>query len=179
MTLFTALKRAVLWTLLVLMLNVSMASSSFAGQADAYVKNLVGKWRGGGIVTREKNGKQVKLRCSTKNTLSLELRTLSMKGRCASALGSKPLVGSFKYSEDGSTFEHVTLKIAGRGGESLATLNDSSLVLDTDMSLNTEQLSISRNVISSNEDEYSIDLYSQQDGQYVIRGTLNFSRKPS
>lgn len=161
------------------LLGTALPQATEAGQADSYIKNLVGKWRGGGVVTREKNGKQVKLRCTTKNTLSVQLRTLSMKGRCATALGSKPLIGSFTYSEDGTRFEHVSLEIAGRGGESSAKLENSALILDTDMSLDSEQLAISRNIISAQEDEYSIDLYSNQDGEYIIRGTLNFSRKPS
>lgn len=164
---------------LIIIVIAAFASTVAAKEAEDYAKGLQGTWRGGGIVIRDAKGKKIKLRCSAKNTLDLKVRTLNMKGRCGSSLGSRPLIGVFAYSLDGKKFENVSLKIAGRGGVSTAILQDQRLTLDAVTSLESGEVSINRNVISRGDDEYSIDLYSDEDGEYISRGTLIFNKRPS
>ena len=149
------------------------------GVAEDYTVALQGKWRGGGIVETDKKGKKVKLRCSSKNTLDIASRTLTMKGRCASSIGSKPMVGHIQYSVDGETFESVSLTIAGRGGDSEVSLQGSHLTLNHTEELKSGELRNNRNVISEQDDQYSIDLRSELDGEFVSRGVLTFKLRPS
>jgi hypothetical protein len=149
------------------------------GVAQDYVIALQGKWRGGGIVETDKKAKKVKLRCSSKNTLDVISRTLSMKGRCASSIGSKPMVGHLQYSEDGKTFESVSLTIAGKGGESEVSLQDRQLTLSNTEELKSGELRNTRNIISGEDGQYSIDLRRELDGEYVSRGVLTLKLRPS
>ena len=154
-------------------------SAVAGGVAEDYVKALQGKWRGGGIVETEKKAKKVKLRCSTKNTLDAETRTLTMKGRCASSIGAKPMIGHLQYSDDGETFDSVSLTIAGRGGDSEVSLHDNYLTLSNSEELKSGELRNNRNIIAGEEDQYSIDLRREVDGEFVSRGVLTFKLKPS
>ncbi|MEM7361052.1 MAG: hypothetical protein AAF431_18315 [Pseudomonadota bacterium] len=149
------------------------------GAAQAYVTALQGKWKGGGIVTTDKKNKKVKLRCSTTNTLNFESRTLTMKGRCASSIGSKPMVGQIQYSADGESFDSVSLTIAGRGGEGEVSLQGNTLTLSHTEESETGEIKHSRNLITEKQGQYSIDLQSEIEGEYVSRGVLTFKpRKP-
>lgn len=163
--------------LLICALCLSPSIALAGGVAEDYVVALQGKWRGGGIVETDKKDKKVKLRCSTKNTLDPELRTLTMKGRCASSIGSKPLVGHLQYSEDGETFDSVSLTIAGRGGASAVSLQDNQLTLSNTEELKSGEIRNNRNLISEEEDQYSIDLLTETEGQYRSRGILVFKLK--
>ena len=157
-----------------------MPTSVFAGgAAEDYTIALQGNWRGGGIVETDKKGKKVKLRCSSKNTLDAASRKLTMKGRCASSIGSKPMVGHIQYSADGKTFDSVSLTIAGRGGASEVSLLDQHLTLSNTEELKSGEFRNNRNIISGAEDQYSIDLRSELDGKFVSRGVLKFKLRPS
>ena len=148
------------------------------GVAEDYTLALQGKWRGGGIVETDKKGKKVKLRCSSSNSLDIASRTLTMKGRCASSIGSKPMVGLIQYSVDGETFESVSLTIAGRGGDSQVSLRGSQLTLSHTEELKSGELRNNRNIISEQADQYSIDLRSEINGEFVSRGVLTFKLRP-
>ena len=155
------------------------ASVLAGGVAEDYVLALQGKWRGGGIVETDKKAKKVKLRCSSKNTLNIESRTLTMKGRCASSLGSRPMIGHLQYSADGEMFDSVSLTIAGRGGDSEVSLQDKQLTLSYTEELKSGELRNNRNIISEQEDQYSIDLHSELDGKFISRGILTFKLRPT
>ena len=149
---------------------------AFAGAADKYVKGLVGKWRGGGTVTINDRGKTVKLRCSTQNTLDEAKRTLTMKGRCASSQGTRPLRGKIQYSANGAAITSVSLKIAGRGGVSAARLSGNTLTLSSTDKTEAGKSVPTRSVISGGGSRYSISLNAKSKGVWEKRGTLSFKR---
>ena len=102
-----------------------------------------------------------------------------MKGRCASSISSKPMVGHIQYSLDGESFDSVSLTIAGRGGAGEVSLQENQLTLSNTEELKTGEVRNNRNLITEEQDQYSIDLLSEQDGEYVSRGVLIFRpRKP-
>ncbi|NND00947.1 MAG: hypothetical protein HKN85_12265 [Gammaproteobacteria bacterium] len=166
-------------TIIFCALFLGSSNAQARGVAEDYVTALQGKWKGGGIVTTDKKNKKVKLRCSTNNTLDTESRTLTMKGRCASSIGSRPLVGHIQYSKDGETFDSVSLTIAGRGGASEVSLQDNQLTLSNTEELKNGEIRKNRNLITEQQDQYSIDLLSEQNGEYVSRGVLIFKPRKS
>ena len=167
--------------LIVSILTICLIPTSVVagGVAQDYVTALQGKWRGGGIVETDKKAKKVKLRCSSKNTLDTTSRRLTMKGRCASSIGSKPMIGHIQYSEDGKTFDSASFTIAGRGGDSEVSLQAGQLTLSNTEELKSRELRNNRNIFSQKEDQYSIDLQSELDGEFVSRGVLRFKLRPS
>jgi len=151
-------------------------SLAIAGAADAYVKGLVGKWRGGGTVLVNDKGKKIKLRCSTVNTLNDAKRELTMKGRCASSQGTRPLRGRIKYSADGNSIASVSLKLAGRGGRTSGNLSGKTLTLSGSAKNDDGIVENTRTVISGGGSRYKISLNAKGAKGWQNRGILSFKR---
>ena len=167
-----------------LLIALSIApTATFAQSSDVQplravdlVQDLVGAWRGGGVVETRK-GKRVKLRCSTRNVLDSPARTLNMRGRCAASVGVRPLVAHLSYSEDGAQFVDAAFKMANHGGATTVTINGDELILHGETTLKSGATEVQRNIIRKQADGYSIMLYGLQDGEYQLRGTLTYKPK--
>ena len=154
---------------------LASATPALAGPADNYISKLDGNWRGGGVLTTP-DGKKVKLRCATKNSLSDGQQRLSMNGRCASSQGKASLRGRLRTTDDGAQFTSVSFTIAGRGRYSSARLNGNTLTLNGTGKVDGGRTVSLRSVIRGGGNRYSITLFDNDGGSWNDRGTLTFRR---
>lgn len=156
--------------------SIALCGPVLAGPADKYVKNLVGKWRGDGIVAVSSKGKKVKLRCKSTNTLDEKKRKLSMRGRCASSQGTRALSVSIGYTVDGKRLNRISYQMAGRGGGSNGQLRGNTLTLNGSVKSSQGGKIPTRSRISGVGGNYSITFFARIDGKWKNRGSLKFRR---
>ncbi len=151
-----------------------LVTDAHAGRGENYVKGLQGNFRGGGTVAAE-NGKKVRVRCSSRNTLNTGSRSLSIRGRCASSQGTYPLRGTIRYSADGTRLTTVSLATGG-GRVTGGVLSGNRLTISGRGKDDAGKSVPFRATINGGGGRYSISLSARINGKWSNRGTLSFRK---
>lgn len=153
-----------------------MVPTAHAGVADTYVKGLKGNWRGSGTVRVNEKGKKVRLRCSSRNTLNAGSRTLTMRGKCASSQGTRPLRGTIRYSADGKSITSANLRLGKEGGSVSARFRGKTLMLFGAAKTKSGKRVKTRSSIRGGGNRFTISLSANLGKGYRPIGRLVFSR---
>ncbi len=155
------------------------ATSSQASSSQNFIKNLAGKWRGGGVLTINDKGKKVRLRCTLDNKLNEQKRQLAIRGRCAAASGRRSVRGSITYAVTGNGISGVALNstanarvVGSKASFDGKRLTLVSNVLETAVNRNVR----TRNVITGSQSRFSIAISSNKGKGWKRSGTLSFKR---